>query len=361
MAARSESKLLSLLDRIIYDVKAAEKSGTELERKITMVVDQLDETANLLDLQGLQKMREVLYQYLGRSGVIPTAQSMGSAANVLIAEYTNDDDIVSEPILIEAMITPQVQKYVYSRLFGESRLIDTFIVDLFLDKFYSKLNLLQETTKCRGNEEQVVAWISHLVNTLAPSSITCPVYRLIDLTEKGATNKDQEKLFIDELGTCLAGDKRFMFFDFGHSGSFIGKDGKSRTGAHAGLVFIDKKRKTYERFEPHGQFESWDDKFVDKYFEQILPTIIPELKSYHYYKPLDICPAIGPQAMQADNKDCLAGGFCLIFALVYLHLRLIMPDEDPRLIIERLLKIGPTGLLSLVKRYVNWMELIVGT
>jgi hypothetical protein len=343
-------KQLDLLDAILNTVRM-ESLGSEVEQAITDIVDRLEQSiAVAVDLVYLRAMREVIYRYLGRSGIIPTRESMLDGAGELASLVGVD----AEADLQDVMIRPEVRSYVIGRLFGESKLLDTKIATLVIIKLLTKLDLLEETKKCEGDVKQMDDWVTYLLNNVVDSEATCPVFSRLWLTEKGLERKEDEADFTAKLKSCLGGSKRYSFFDFAQSGY---QTGSTELSGHSGLIFIDKKRKTYERFEPHGKFNPWSDTFVDDYFEKILPLKVPELQNYRYYKPLDLCPEIGPQRMQAKDKDCPSGGYCLIFSLVYLHLRLMSPDEDPRLILRILLSLGSDGLLSVVKRYVNWMDL----
>ncbi len=88
---------------------------------------------------------------------------------------------------------------------------------------------------------------------------------------------------------------------------------------HSNMLFIDKSRKTFERFEPNGAFYNKIDVLVNNFLQNDFKTKYLS-DSYSYISPLDVCPNIGPQMIQGQSKKCKDGGYCVVFSTMYAHI-----------------------------------------
>lgn len=103
---------------------------------------------------------------------------------------------------------------------------------------------------------------------------------------------------------------------------------KKLTG-HANILIYDKKTKTLERFDPHGA-ETYDAQWYqqDK-LDDVVPRFISALALVsHYYKPIDYCPISIQRLQQSDI------GYCTIWAVYYVRLRISNPDAPRDIIIQ---------------------------
>ena len=206
-----------------------------------------------------------------------------------------------------------------------------------------------ESKECFGKEELSRFWIHHLVNGL--SSDVCIIQprkrgEILDLHQSGKI--DNLDLFLTSIRECK---QKLIVVPLKLSFN-------KQPNPHGNLILIDHIRKTYERFEPYGHKEGINDKFVDYFFEKILPLRLPALQLYRYLTPLDLCPmGLGPQKKQAkDKKRCPGGGgFCVVFTTYYFHLRLLAPKLPAPKLIDLMLDQSPDELLSFIRRYLTWM------
>ncbi len=147
--------------------------------------------------------------------------------------------------------------------------------------------------------------------------------------------------------------------------------------SHSNILIFDTKRKTIERFDPHGGNEyikanlvydnnsivnnRKDFKFgkVDtkKYYSNALydqvfiDTMLKnrfkiDLPNYTYYGTSETCPYLGPQ-VKADDY----GGLCVTWTCMYVILRLLNPDLTPADVTIRMIDGKPTELKDRILRF----------
>lgn len=101
---------------------------------------------------------------------------------------------------------------------------------------------------------------------------------------------------------------------------------------HSNLIVIDKKNKTFERFEPNGGNTAVDPFWFDsQQLNHHLELLFREQlrDGFRMIPPTDVCPSIGIQSLQADEEITTVnklGGFCAMWSLWYLELRISNPD-----------------------------------
>lgn len=98
---------------------------------------------------------------------------------------------------------------------------------------------------------------------------------------------------------------------------------------HSNILIYDRNNKSIERFEPHGSFKDFDQDLLDSWLSEYTKK---ELKVKEYIRPSSICP-IGLQKIH-EKKEKYHTGFCGLWSIWYLDLRLTFPDVSP----EHLLK-----------------------
>jgi hypothetical protein len=128
---------------------------------------------------------------------------------------------------------------------------------------------------------------------------------------------------------------------------------------HANVGIIDLHKKTFERFEPHGKYTYIEDVVnhkprnydFDEIFEKKINKHIG-LDEYTYIPAKSISPLFGIQS-KADAH----GGLCVSISMLYLHLRILNPDIPQQKIVNKLIKMERTKLLSLILRYIKHIEI----
>lgn len=129
--------------------------------------------------------------------------------------------------------------------------------------------------------------------------------------------------------TCLKNKKRFIVIIL----SIYGRDLDNNTWAHTNALIFDNKLKTLERFEPYGDTPFYDIIIVDSLIQQKLK---PFLKFKRYYHPLDFCPTKNVQAqLQKLKKGVDPGGYCTMWCIWYIDMRLIHPNIDREKLIKK--------------------------
>jgi hypothetical protein len=97
------------------------------------------------------------------------------------------------------------------------------------------------------------------------------------------------------------------------------------------VLFIDKKRKEIERFEPNGTIFYQDkncpnnlvDEELQKYFQNF--WVGSSSTKYKYISPKEFCPYMGPQTI--ERLDAEEFGFCITWSFLYANERLSHPDR----------------------------------
>ena len=155
--------------------------------------------------------------------------------------------------------------------------------------------------------------------------------------------------------------------------------------SHANVLIFDTKRKTIERFDPHGGSEYSDTKLVydndnndiigrkdfkfgkklnsfgilkpgkkksSALFNQVfidlkLQTRLQvELPNYRYYGTNDTTPYLGPQ-IKADEF----GGLCVTWSCMYMVLRLLNPDLTPAEVTIKMIDGTPEQLKDRILKF----------
>jgi len=109
--------------------------------------------------------------------------------------------------------------------------------------------------------------------------------------------------------------------------------------AHYNLLFIDFQAQTAEHYEPHGRQYGGEDNLallavindaIDAFGRRFVEALAPSLR---YVPRVAICPSVGPQSLETE----FSGGYCIIWNLYLLHLRLLNPTLPLSVLVEKTL------------------------
>lgn len=117
-------------------------------------------------------------------------------------------------------------------------------------------------------------------------------------------------------------------------------------GHHQNVLIYDLQADIIEHFEPHGSLESLGDNYVtylNTYNTSFLTKIfryVLQNNNVKYYPPSTICPIPGPQARENiyeafDIEPTDPFGFCVIWSMWYVDLRLANPHVDRTNLIQQ--------------------------
>jgi len=127
--------------------------------------------------------------------------------------------------------------------------------------------------------------------------------------------------------------------------------------SHVNMVITDLKKKTIERFEPHGRHcycydNDYDrlTKQIDNFFNNKLLSYL-NLSDFKYMNPIKYIPRFGVQCA-ADAY----GGMCVTIITMYFHMRILNPDKDQKKIINYFLKMDKVKLKEKILKYAKYME-----
>jgi len=136
--------------------------------------------------------------------------------------------------------------------------------------------------------------------------------------------------------------------------------------AHANLLFINKKTKTIELFDPHGKLDSF--KIKENNTVQLLVKALTFdhpfyiLNTYKFIYSEDICPIYSFQLLdniENDIKPGDYGGFCLTWSMWFLEMKIKYPDIPTDKLVKKsihelLVKYG--SLRKFIRLYAITME-----
>lgn len=131
-------------------------------------------------------------------------------------------------------------------------------------------------------------------------------------------------------------------------------------GNHSNCLFIDLKKNTVERFEPHGS--AYPNRFnynpdrLDSLLENKFNEILTKIK---YLKPVDYLPKIGFQSFESVEANINKNigdpnGFCTLWTIWYLDYRIKYFDQKPKKIVKKLInqiRINNYSFRTIIRNY----------
>jgi hypothetical protein len=144
---------------------------------------------------------------------------------------------------------------------------------------------------------------------------------------------------------------RFIFFSF--INIIQGQD-----LSHENMIVIDLVNKTIERFEPYGQTFFFANKKksekaakeINNFFNYTAKDILG-LNDFKYIPPAQISPKVGIQSL--GDSYC---GMCVTIGMMYLQMRLMNPDKNPRSIVNYFVKMPREKLRTTILQYAKYVE-----
>ena len=161
--------------------------------------------------------------------------------------------------------------------------------------------------------------------------------------------------FYDQFKKCLSKDKRFIVIPLGI---------EIREGSHAGYLIYDKVKNEVERFEPHGSTTPpglyYNPTLLDEILTSRFKTIDENIK---YISPSEYLPKIGFQLMDInENKKKKIGdpvGFCALWCIWYVDMRLTYSDTDRKELVEMLIRTIRSNNISFRNMIRNYGKYII--
>ena len=140
--------------------------------------------------------------------------------------------------------------------------------------------------------------------------------------------------FFEQIKDCINAQKRFIILPLGI---------ELKEGSHANYIIFDTVNKLVERFEPHGSTTPPGLNYNPDLLDKILYSRFKEIdENIKYLKPSDYLPKISFQLLDIlENKKKKIGdpgGFCALWAVWYVDMRLTYHDIEPQKLINKLIK-----------------------
>ena len=138
--------------------------------------------------------------------------------------------------------------------------------------------------------------------------------------------------FFEKINECKSKNSNFIIIPLGI---------EMKEGSHANYIIYDLINKTVERFEPNGSTTpiglNYDPDLLDEILESKFKSIDENIK---YLSPKDYLPKIGFQMMDIIDKQKRIGdpgGFCALWSIWYIDMRMIYKDVPPKKIVDILI------------------------
>lgn len=155
--------------------------------------------------------------------------------------------------------------------------------------------------------------------------------------------------FRDLISKCIKTESQFIVIPL-----LINKNGIG----HYNSIIIDNNTKTIERFEPNGYCVSEEYNYNGELLDNIIKNeLLTQFVDYKYIKPCDYLPFHGFQQFDNLYRDDVIGdphGFCFIWTVYYIELRMMNPNRKLSKIINSLLRIIKTldvSFKSVIRNY----------
>ena len=129
--------------------------------------------------------------------------------------------------------------------------------------------------------------------------------------------------------------------------NFVGKH-----TVHANSLIIDKTKKTIERYDPHGTYNTNTQYTIDRLLQKHLQILFPTY-TYIFYTQLLPCTK-GPQYIVN-----MFGGMCQIWSFILIHLKVTMPNTSINIIINNITKSPKEKIIKLLNNYSKYVIKIV--
>lgn len=153
-------------------------------------------------------------------------------------------------------------------------------------------------------------------------------------------------------------NKRFVVTPFGYN---------CLDSGHANYLLYDKQHKSLERFEAYGEVDTscLNNPEIDKSIEAIFKKNLGNDFILKYKKPLDFLPKNNLQTLQENENEMKKDdpvGFCSVWSLWYIDLRLLNPSIPSKKLIElassslkKMKKENGISLTQFIRNYSNWI------
>ena len=161
--------------------------------------------------------------------------------------------------------------------------------------------------------------------------------------------------FYEQFTNCIKNGARFIIIPLGI---------ESREGNHANYLIYDSQINEIERFEPHGYNTPpglyYNPSLLDGILESRFKNINENIK---YIRPSDYLPKIGFQLMDVrENKKRKIGdpaGFCALWCIWYVDMRLTYRDTDRKKLANLLIKTVRSQNISFRNMIRNYSKYII--
>lgn len=161
--------------------------------------------------------------------------------------------------------------------------------------------------------------------------------------------------FFDNIKKCINNNAELIIIPLGI---------EMKEGSHANYIIYDVKNKIIERFEPHGSTTPPGLNYNPELLDSILFSRFNDFDdNLVYLKPKDYLPKIGFQLLDIfESKKKKIGdpaGFCALWAIWYVDMRLTYSDISPQKLVNKLIKSIKSNNISVKNMIRNYAVNII--
>ena len=163
--------------------------------------------------------------------------------------------------------------------------------------------------------------------------------------------------FFNKFKKCINNGTNFVIIPLGI---------ELQHGSHANYLIYDVKNNIIERFEPHGSTTPPGLNYNPELLDKILHNRFKELnENIKYLRPKDYLPKIGFQLLDIyeskKKKIGDPGGFCALWAIWYVDMRLTYRMLSPEKLVKKLVKSIRTNNISIKNMIRNYAVNVIKT
>lgn len=140
--------------------------------------------------------------------------------------------------------------------------------------------------------------------------------------------------FFNEFNKCKKKGKRFIVIPLGI---------ELREGSHANYLLYDRKLNEIERFEPYGSQHPFKFNYNPSLLDSVLRSRFEVNLDIKYISPVNYLPKIGFQVLDSFESNCSKigdpKGFCALWSLWYVDMRIKYPDLNRKILVKEIIKI----------------------
>ncbi len=161
--------------------------------------------------------------------------------------------------------------------------------------------------------------------------------------------------FYEKINKCVSKGNKYIIIPLGI---------EKKEGSHANYIIYDVEKNIIERFEPHGSTTPPGLNYNPELLDNVLLSRFKDInENITYLKPKDFLPKVGFQMLDIletkKKKIGDPGGFCALWAIWYVDMKLTYRDISSDILVKKLIKSIKTNNISVKNMIRNYAKNIL--